>query len=348
MDDVDIETLLHRILSGYLIFYYKNERYELRKISYSIRYKADLLYNKIVSDEKYSDWIRQDQVDNILINIGLWHKDTNKMMEKLEKSIENLKVELFENFLNTNNQKRIRSTLNRTRESLDKIKSIKTEFNANTLEGYASSIKHEFIICNSLYQNNKKVFDFENKDQNAVSLSKFNALVTEINKYNITILDFKKLARSYLWKSYWNIKSNQIFPGSVIEWTDDQRSLVSFSQMYDSIYEHPECPSENIISDDDMLDGWMIVQKRKVEKAKKQASIDNVNPSLKNANEVFLFGKNKDEAEEIIGLNSQESLGRLKEKLNFINNTGSANDSILPDNKRQILSDMNEMIKNRK
>lgn len=60
MNDADLELLLHRILSGYLIFYYKQEKYELRKISNSIRYEADLLYNSIISDEKYSDWIRKN------------------------------------------------------------------------------------------------------------------------------------------------------------------------------------------------------------------------------------------------------------------------------------------------
>lgn len=349
MNEAELEVLLHRILSGYLIFYYKQEKYELRKISNITRYEADLLYANIIADEKYNDWIREEYVDNVLISLGLWTNDTKKHMEQMEKRVENLKVELFESFMNPTSQKRVRSNLNSTRNQLNKIRSIKTEFSANTLEGYASSIKYEFIICNSLYKNNKRIFDWDSKDQNAVSLSWFNSLIAEINKYTITIADFKALARSYIWKSYWNVhKNNSIFSGSVSDWTDDQRSLVSFSQMYDSIYEHPECPSDKVIEDDDMLDGWMIVQRRKIEKAKKQASLDDLNPNLKKAGEVFLFGQKPEEIEEILSLNSKESLNRMQEKLSAINNTGKIEDSALPDNRRQIISEAQAMLKNRK
>jgi hypothetical protein len=349
MNDADLELLLHRILSGYLIFYYKQEKYELRKISNSIRYEADLLYNNIISDEKYGDWIREEYAENVLINLGLWTNETSKNITQIEKRIDNFKVELFENFMNPTSQKKIRSNLNSTRNQLNKIKSIKTDFLANTLEGYASSIKHEFLICHSLYKNSKRIFDWHSKDQNSVSLSSFNSLVSEINKYIISISEFKSLSRSYIWKSYWNMNKNtSIFPGAVSDWTDDQRSLVSFSQMYDSIYEHPDCPSEKIIEDDDMLDGWMIVQKRKVEKAKKQASVDDLNPNLKKAGEVFLFGTKPEDVEEILALNSRESLNRMKEKISAINSSSGIEDSALPDNRRQIISEAQSMLNNRK
>lgn len=348
MTDDFLEILLHRILSGYLIFYYKQEKYELRKINNNLRYEADLLYHQILSDEKYNDWIRQENIDGVLIHLGLWHKDTMTIMEKLEKSIDNLKVELFENFMNDSNQKKIRNSLNGSKNSLNKIKSIKTEFSANTLEGYASSIKNEFIICHSLYKDNKKVFGDNRKDIDSSSLSYFNELVSEINKYNISIEHFRKLARHYTWRSYWNIKNYSIFPGTISEWTDDQRSLASFSQMYDSVYEHPESPQDKVIDDDDMLDGWMIFQKRKIEKLKKQTTVDNLNPNLKNANEVFLFAQKPEEVEEILSLNSKEGLRRMKEKINYINQVGSATDSSLPDVRRQIMTDTQNIINNRK
>lgn len=349
MTDVELEILLHRILHGSLIFFYKNERYELRAISNYTRYEADLLYNKIVNEEKYNEWIRSDNADYFLINLGLWTKDTPKLLEQLDKRIENLKVELYENFMNTNMQKKIRNNLLSARKQLDSINNTKAEFVSHTLEGYASSIKYEFTICNSLYKNSKKVFDFDSRDHNSLSLSVFNDLVNEINKHNISIADFRALARSYLWKSYWNVhKTNSIFEGAVSDWTDDQRSLVSFSQMYDSIYEHPECPSDKILSDDDMLDGWMISQRRKIEKAKKQTTIDNLNPNLKKANEVFLFGKGAEEVEEILSLNSAESMGRMKEKINYINHHGKSDDAVLPDNQRQIMIESQKLASNRK
>lgn len=349
MNDVDLEMLLHRILHGSLIFLFKQEKYELRPISNHIRYEADLLYKKILNEEKYNEWIRSENVEHFLVSLGLWTSDTSKLISQLDKRIENLKVELYENFMNNNTQKKIRSSLNSARKQLDAIHNSKSEFVSHTLEGYASSIKHEYIICHSLYRNHKRVFDFDAKDHDNTSLSFFNDLVSEINKYTINISDFRQLSRSYVWKSYWNVhKANTIFSGSVSEWTDDQRSLVSFSQMYDSVYEHPECPNDKVIDDDDMLDGWMISQRRKIDKAKKQTTIDSLNPNLKKANEVFLFGQSQNEVEEILSLNSQESLGRMKEKISYINQYGTTSDSALPDNQRRIITESQQLAANRK
>lgn len=345
MSDADLEILLHRILNGYLIFYYQQEKYELRRISNTVRYEADILYKDILSDEKYNDWIREENLNNLLINLGLWTTETEKSIQQLEKRIDNLKVELFENLMNTTAQKRIRSGLDSTRLGLSRINNIRNEFFSHTLEGYASSIKYEYIICHSLYKNSKRVFEYENQDHNSVSLNYFNNLVGEINKYTINTSDYKQLARSYIWKSFWSAGKNNVFPGSTSEWTDDQRSLVSFSQMYDSIHEHPECPDDKVINDDDMLDGWMIVQKRKIEKAKKQAAVDSINPNLKNAGEVFLFGRKAEEVEEILSLNSPEAMNRMKEKISYINKVGQADDGSLPDNQRQLAVEMQNMVK---
>jgi hypothetical protein len=96
-----------------------------------------------------------------------------------------------------------------------------------------------------------------------------------------------------------------------------------------------------------MLDGWMIVQKRKVEKAKKQQSIDEMNPNLKKAGEVFLFGKNTSEVEEIMSLNSPEALHKMKEKMSFINKVGSTEDSALPDVRRELINQAQSSAKNK-
>jgi hypothetical protein len=346
MNETDLEFLLHRILSGYLLLSYKNEKYELRRISNQTRYEADLIYQKIINDEKYADWIREDNMMEMMMDLGLWHKDTNKILSNLDKKIENLKVDLFKSFLDTAKQKSIRKAIESSRNQLNRLNNTKAEFIVNTLEGYASSIKHEYIICNTLYCNNKKVFN--NNDNDLASYSIFNDLVNEINKHIISLSDFKKLARSNIWKSYWNAEKTNVFKGPVTDWTDDQRSLVNMTKMYDSVYEHPECPNEKVIEDDDMLDGWMIVQRRKHEKAKAQNSVDEINPNLKNAQEVFLFGQKKEDIEEILALNSDESMRTMKEKMNYIKNVGQTEDSNLPDVQREIMTQAQSMIKNRK
>ena len=118
--------------------------------------------------------------------------------------------------------------------------------------------------------------------------------------------------------------------------------------MYDNIYEHPECPSDSIVSDDDALDGWTIVQKRKHEKSKSQNSIDNINPNLKKAQEVFLMADNKEDIDNILSLNSPESLNRIKQKVATINAVGSIDDLNMPDTQLELRNQANNQFKNRK
>lgn len=337
MTDADLELLLFRVLSGKILFTYKNEQYELKNSSIDIKYEAQILYDSIINDEKYNDWIRAEDLDDMLISLGLWSKDTNKIIKDIEKKIERSKVDMFLSAALSDKVKKIKRSLSEYRNQLNKIMDYKNNLFSHTLEGYASSIKNEYILCNTLFKNNIRVFPKQASSDQA-SYVYFNDLVMEVNKQNIGIDLYKELARSSMWRSYWNCNKEKVFNKAVCDWTDDQRTTVSVTRMYDNIYDHPDCPSDNVIEDDDMLDGWMIHQREKNQKAKKQAQIDEMNPKLKNAQEVFLIPQSKEEIEDIIGLNSPDSLRRMKEKMNYVQQMGSVDDGNLPDVRMDLMN----------
>lgn len=346
MNDADIELYLNRILCGYLIFFFNNERYELKYASNSLKYEANLLYNNIINDEKYNEWIREENSTKAMIALGLWQKDTEKSLELLQKNIDNLKVDLYKNFMNKDMVKKIRPKIRSNEDQLNRVLKTKQDFLYNTLEGYASSLKNELIICHTLYKNNKLVF--QNSDnKNADSYQFFNSLVNIINENTIGMSTFKAIARSNLWRSYWNANKDHTFNTQVIDWTDEQRSLVNITKMYDNVYEHPECPDDKIIEDDDMLDGWIIFQKRKTKKQKMEQGLDSSNPRLRNAQEVFILTENEEEITEVLNLNNAEGLGRMREKINTVKQMGEVEDLDLPDVKREALIKLNNALKQR-
>lgn len=347
MNDADLELLLYRILSGKIIFFYKNEQYELRAPSAELRYESQVIYNNIINDEKFNEWIREYDLDSLLINLGLWSRDTQIIIKDIENKIDKTKIELYLNSSLNEKVKKIKKSLNSLRNQLNGIMNHKNDMFVNTLEGYASSIKHEFIVCNTLFKNNKRVFSNQNVN-NQTSYLYFNDIVNEVNKQSISIDSYKKLARNNMWRSYWGCNKDQIFENAVINWTDDQRTLVSITRMYDSVYEHPECPADTIIDDDDMLDGWMIHQREKIKKAKKQEEIDKLNPKLKNAQEVFITPQSQEEVSEIMGLNTQENLNKIKTRNNMINQKGSVEVFDLPDIQSDLQNQMMQASKNRK
>ena len=84
--------------------------------------------------------------------------------------------------------------------------------------------------------------------------------------------EIRELARSEPWKSIWSSSKNEgvLFGKRAIELSEEQKHLIMWSTMYDSIGESPDSPSDKIIADDDMLDGWLILQRREREHNKKE------------------------------------------------------------------------------
>jgi hypothetical protein len=338
MTDPELEFLLYRIINGVLYFVYDGETYRLVSPSKSIKYEGELVYRNLLNEEKYEDWIRSDRMTETMINLGLWHINTDKLIQQLESKIETLKIDLFNNRIKTKESNSIRKKIASAKKELYNFLSVKANFYTNTLEGYAESLKNEYIICSTLYKNNKRVFS-NNKKNNYISYVYFNNLVNEINNYTITIDQYKKLARHQLWRAYWTASSKgNLFDKSAVDMTDEQRSLINITKMYDSVFEHPECPEDSVIEEDDMLDGWMIVQRKKNEKTKQQKYLDDQH---KNASEVFIMS-NSEDASRVMELNSAESMIALQERMAYIeaNKDKIINENELPDIKRELKNQM--------
>ena len=111
---------------------------------------------------------------------------------------------------------------------------------------------------------------------------------------------------------------------------------------------HPRFVVNKIIEDDDMLDGWMIFQKKKREKDKKQEQFLGANGKMKNASEIFMMAKGREEAEEILDLNSDDNRSLIKNKINYINQKGYVEEKDLPDVQVALQQQISELNKRRK
>jgi hypothetical protein len=128
--------------------------------------------------------------------------------------------------------------------------------------------------------------------------------------------EIKKIARSSYWKSYHSIGSEHTILGHVSDYSNEQKSVISLSMMYAKIAEHPEAPKDEIINDDDALDGWMIFQQEKNQEEKRNSESGNKKNKINNAQEVFYMAENKDQAEDIRALNTTESHMVSKNRMN--------------------------------
>jgi hypothetical protein len=111
------------------------------------------------------------------------------------------------------------------------------------------------------------------------------------------------------------------------ELTHNQKNIIIWSQMYDNIQESLECPSKDVIEDDDMLDGWFIIQAKKREKEKAENDLNNniKNEKIKNASEVFVMTRDKKDATTVNNMNNVYTANIKKQREAMIRKRGEVN-----------------------
>lgn len=336
---------ISRILSGLYSFIYNNNQYNLIYPDINIKYQAEIYANQEYENNRFNDWLLEDEIVDTLVGMGIWSYNGDEQLKSIEKQIDDLKVDLYKNFLNPTKNKSIKRTLSNLKSSYNKYYSIRHSLDQYTLDGYAQLIKNHYILIYSLYNhNNKRIFDnFDNIDYNLlINLSTF------ISDNTIDISIYRSIARNEIWRGYWSANNTNIFDKPTINWTDEQKTLVVLTKMYDSAHEHPECPPDSVFEDDDMFDGWMITQRRENEKLRNKNRTEKIlqGKGLDKANEVFIVASSKEEASNIYDLNNDTSKHIIKERNSILKNTkDSIDETNLPDVQRQIITLSNQQFK---
>jgi hypothetical protein len=308
------EFFISRIRSGYVSLRVGGKRLIVHHPSIQTVLRSNEIYmeeyGRAIEEELFDD----DDVYNLLVAIGLWSEKQEKEFEKIVPDhIEYWKIELYKNILKSNTRITIRKYLDVAKNELNRLYNVRHSFDHMTCAGYASYVKSMFLISRCTTHNNKRV-DWAKFDLNRV-----------MGLYHENLL-------SGMWSV---LKANgKIFDTTNI--TTEQQALISWSSMYDKIYESPDCPPEEVIEDDDMLDGWLLIQKRQREVDKKKHEVENIaNKKIANAGEIFLMAETPQDAQKIDLLNDPHAAQIKKQKLQEIKNRGNVLEQQLSDVKRK-------------
>lgn len=281
--------------------------------------QASLIYNKAYEKAYIDDVMTEEQMDAWMIEHGLWTISDADRLEGLKKDIERLKVEIYNARNDSATANAIRRYIRAGESQLAQQSHKKYQYYQNTCEGIATSEKFLWLIKHTTYLNNEP-YDFSDIDLQSV-VDEWQSSFLPDNKV-------RELSRNEPWKSLWTIyeKSQvKLFSnGECYDLTHNQKNLVLWSQIYDNIQESIECPSKDVIDDDDMLDGWFIIQSKKRDKEKAENEFANSTKSdkIKNASEVFVVGKNNKDKNRIESMNSFHGNMIKKQRENIIKNKG--------------------------
>ena len=337
MRQVELENILYSILYGKYYIYHNNLKYCCVPNTLQDKYEASLIYADVMRDIRYEEMLTWEEAQRISEVTGKWTNKDEAGMKDLEKMIEHTKLEMYLNHTNPMSVSQLRKKLKQINVGIAKSNETKYKLYHATKESHAENIRIEFLIATSFRDSNgNKLYNIDNfwdcdntLIQNAIS---------QTNIFSMGII--RTLARSEPWRSIWSNQKADAFGTPAVDWTDHQRYLASFSKMYDNVYESTECPVEEVIEDDDILDGWFIKQRKDRDEAKKEKSTDHNfgNHKGNGRQELFVMARNQDDVNTILNQNDASGKAVIEARKQVIRNAGDqgVKEQEMPDVRREL------------
>ena len=243
-----------------------------QNIPYSLQLKAELFQQEILGEFRFFGMLRRSQILSLL---------GDPPTQDLANALNNAKLDLYKKYPDSFLTKNARKEIEAINKRFGEIIMSQAQLDCATLEYYAEKRAAIFI----LEQLTKEPYD-------TCEFLFYDGL-----KQGIGISKIRKIARSDYWHNLWRARN----PFKYYPLTDEQITLSYYSNLYKNILKHPECPTTDILEDDDLLDGWLISQSKQNKKKTSYGS------KIDSSKEIFVMAQNQDHANEIYGGNSDEA-----------------------------------------
>jgi hypothetical protein len=330
------KSVLNRIETGITFLNIKNSLYSMHMPTKEQKAISELVYRETVEDSKYSELITRAQAENYLAMKGIWTPNNDTELEKLNKYLEDLKIQLYDALFNDKKKKQLRRQIKSIKNGINKSLCKKYSLDHITLENHAETTRDEFLVAISIKDSaGRQVYSYEN-------WSKIdNYILQRFLNYNLNNIlsteQFRELARTEPFRSQWSLHKSNTF--GTTQNSPEQITLMMYARMYDNVYEHPEKPGEEVINDDDVLDGWFAKQRREAEAARKKKEIDDILGSKggkDGAGEMFVVANSAEEARKIRGVNDLASRIKMNQRQAAVGKDGRIEEQNLPDVKMDL------------
>lgn len=287
-------------------------------------------------EAKLSGSMTDDDIFNYICSHDMWSLDQQKELDNLPTVLENLKSELYLAYEQFRKRDTIKRSINSCKQKFYDLLCLRHTMDEYSCEGIASFTKNIYMIgYGARTIDNEYVW----KDDRFL-VEDYDKILLLIKQYNSQIVDddtIRALSQSTEWQNIWSIgkTSRDIFDiPSTLYMTEEQKSLIGWTQLYTNIKSHPECPDDVVFEDNDMLDGWLIVQnKKQSNKPKTKQGVDKYG----NATEVFVMVENPEDIQRVNALNTAQGKMIKKQRLAMVEKMGSVSEENFPDARQSMI-----------
>jgi hypothetical protein len=198
----------------------------------------------------------------------------------------------------------------------------------NLLASYvAHAARSRFLTAVSIFGADGRQLIFPNNYRVVGGAFPLDRIIEEVYRTQLSDEVIRELSHNEPWATIYRVSQNSkdpLFGVPAISYTEEQKSLLNWSSIYDSIRQHPECPTDEVINDTDMLDGWLILQRQKREEETFRASIEASLPeNVAKSAEVFVVtGDSREDVTKLNSLNDKSVLAARRAKYKEIEKHG--------------------------
>lgn len=340
------EYLVNKVISGCTVCTFNNEIVYVYEPNPTEKVAAQSIYFEEYRKAELLGVPSEEEILGSLKSMGMWNKILQDELDKIPKALEELKVELYNAYFQFKRREGIKKSLDSIRFREVELWKQRDILKYVTCEGFALTCKNRHLICSGTKRSDgSKLFikGYEEYPQNELDI-----FINEYfaNKINDNVI--RLLSQEEPWRTIWNAGKNEgsIFgiPSSLL--SQEQKMILVWSRIYDSIYESPDCPPDEVIDDDDCLDGWMILQSRNRQKDRQSEHGFNPGDKYNKADEVFMFVENPEDIDRVHAMNNPAAILRKQQRMSALSRAGGKiEDQFMPDSQTKIKEQYMQMQK---
>lgn len=307
MNEREKQKYVMSIISGITYISINGEAYISKEADLLSKHIAEEMYDKKLEEALSKGILSDEEINKQLISMDMWSEAEDKILEDMPKVIEELKFQLYGAYKTFRSRDPIRKQLDKQKERFSELIQKKSALKGQSAESLAETSKYRYLVCSNVTDiRGNKLWESDQSLQQDSYLS--DQIVQSTLNSTPTETQIREISRTEPWRSFWTTGKSEggVFGCASRYLTNNQKSAIAWSRVYDNIQESPDCPPDEIIDDDDMLDGFLIHQSRKREQQMKEKSSSEKSSGVK-GDEVFLMAGTAADAQRIYAMNNADS-----------------------------------------
>lgn len=324
-----------RIVSGSTKITVSDTIFFIKLPSMENRILAEDLYLEQIEEAEFTGAFSDSELMEFLEFKKVWTGELQKTLDVVTEDVKKLKIGVFDLRLRAYELKKTRDALQRAKDEVLRLELLKHSYDHLSVSGMAGAAKHRYLLGSSVFYKDGTPYWTDGHSWNLPDPF-LDRIMLRLNKLRLGESEIRELAREDPWRSTWNLQKHcgkPLFEQSSLEINEEQKAFIFWSCIYESAREPANYLSDDIIADDDMFDGWMLIRHKEREKNQAKSLIDSLPGSekVKNAEEQFYMADTKENARKIIGMNEENTNMQVQQRFQVIKQRGEVPDHELPD-----------------